>query len=191
MADPRVDGDASLTGRSRYFTVFAVVFAIFSLAVCIFVGVTNSDLNTLLTPPIIVGATCGFVIAGGALAKVVVSSDRVELTNIFRLMTIERGTIAGLRTRSGIYIVLKDGRSIAISAYPPSLGKRLFTSNRSGAVFGAKMASILGVDAHTAPRLQRSSPVIVTSRLRPATPIYMVTGAAICAGIAVVLRVLT
>jgi hypothetical protein len=192
MTDSRVGGELSMTGRSSYLAAFAVGFAIFSLAVCIFVGVTKSDLNTLLTPPIIAGITCGWGIAAGALSKVVVSPDRVELTNMFRLVTIKREAIAGLQTQGGIYIILRNGKWIVPTAYAPALGKRLFTSNRRAASFGAKMASILGVDADVPdPQPQQISPGMVTARLRLATPMYMVAGAAICAGIAVVLRVLT
>lgn len=173
-----------LTGKSPYLAVLAAVISVVSVAIAIFVGLSNSNTSTLLEPTIILGATSGFMVAAGALSKVVVARDRVELTNMFRLIEVKRKAIAGLRTRSGIYIVLINGKRLIPSAYTPALGKR-FSSNRRALAFGSEMARILDVDSHVAePQRKTLSPGDVVTRLRWTTPLYMVIGAVTCVGMA-------
>lgn len=181
----------ALTGKSSYLAALAAAVSVVSVAIAIFVGISNSNTSTLLEPTIIVGLTSGFMVAAGALSKVVVASDRVELTNMFRFIEVKRQAIAGLRTRSGIYIVLVNGKRLIPTAYTPALGKR-FSSNRRALAFGSQMAQILDVDSHVAePQRQTVSPGDVVTRLRWATPTYMIIGAAICVGIGGLARALS
>jgi hypothetical protein len=56
--------------------------------------------------------------------------------------------IFSLELVSGIYVVLKDGRWYASTAFNPALGKRLFTRNVTARRFGVAAAGILGIPAN-------------------------------------------
>lgn len=181
---PTLSAGSSITAK-----VLAVAGCGFAVAVALVVGLSQSDLSTLLTPALILGANGGFFVAGGACVRLDAFPDRVELKNAFRYVTIRRDNIAGLNIQSGIYFILKNRKMVVPSAYTPTLGKR-FGSNDRASVFGMKLAELLNVEpnidlpAHP----QQLSPGTVVWRLRWEMPLFMLVGALICAGIAVLAR---
>ena len=123
------NSDTTLTGKSPYLSALAILIAAASLGIAIFVGLSKSDLSTLLEPTIILGATSGFMVSASALSRIEVRADKVRLVNAFREITIRSRAIAGLQTDSGIYIILRNGKRLVPTTYTPALGKR-FSGNR-------------------------------------------------------------
>jgi hypothetical protein len=92
----------------------------------------------------VMGATSGYLMNVAWLAKVVASRDEVILTNYFTTKRIARSAIVSIDSHSGIYVDLRNGRSIPATAFDPTLGKRLFF-NKRGPRFAADLAAFLGL----------------------------------------------
>jgi hypothetical protein len=180
-----------LVGRSKVYAVAATASCIFTIAFAIFVGSQRSAWTALIFLPLILGVTSGYGIAGGALAQVEVFPDHVVLTNMFRIIWIDRAAVFGLQTASGIYVMLKNGRFFSITAFSPTLGKRLITENEQGRAFGQRMAEILGVEADVHRPVPQTLPKeYVQIRLRKTTPGVMVLCGVTAIAIAVLIRLI-
>lgn len=180
MTSTRVHNDdgALLTGSSPYLWGLAIAFLLFNIGFLILVGSGNASFAEFAPLFIILGGTSGFGSAGGALSKVTVTQDNVVLTNMFRIVTIDRVAIAGLQSASGFYVILKNGKPIIPTAFTPTLGKRSSRNSR-GRKFAQALAEALNVESDIDnPKPQVISKDDVVRKIRWQTPVWMLAGSA-------------
>lgn len=130
MAEP--PQPAPLVGKSPVQLLCAIVMIVFTVVIVERWAVLyRYPLSTLLPLSLLFGAASGVSI-GFALIRLTVYPDRVVVTNLWRRIVIQKAAVYGLYTKSGIYIVLNNGRLVSPTAFTGTPGKR-GTSNASGA----------------------------------------------------------
>lgn len=183
-------GDAVLlAGHSTNMTFLAVVLSVAALVIVGVLSPMQGDWSAILIGPAVFGGLAGYCIAW-ARSTIAVLADEVVLTNVSRIGRVRRDAVREILAGSGIAIVLKQGKVLASSAFPPSLGKMLL-HNRRDMRFAEQLGAILQVpvtrNTDVADDSMGSDPGVSWS-IRWQTFGGTAGGAALCAAVAAVIH---
>jgi len=180
--------DTPLRARSAWHIALAVILGTFTLTWILFVALNSSSWSTLLGPAGILGAGTGFLIAGQAMCRIEVYSDRVVIVNPLRILHFDRQAIERLESDSGLSVVARNGSVYQVSVFSQALGKRLL-GNKAARDFAGKMVMELGLDPAKPNALsEESPPSTVKSSIRVSTPLMVLVVATGAIGMAALIR---